>query len=315
LAIFAVDAGGTRIKLGVVEDGKILSRSVIEARSDEGLRPQLPRIAKALRELAGPNVEGLGMAFPSLVDSESGRVTRDSGKYRDAMGIDLRAWVDREFGVPFQIENDARMAAIGEWRYGAGRGVESLVMFTLGTGIGTGVILEGRILRGKHGQAGCLGGHMIVNAGGHLCPCGAIGCAEAEASTAALPGLAAEDPEFESSPLPLSPQLDYQAVFAAATQGDPCAIRLRDRGLLVWGSLAVSLVNAFDPEMVVFGGGILAAGEAVLGPIRRHIERDAWMPSAKVRVVAGELGDDAALLGCGWLAAGRAEEKHEITFA
>ncbi|MGV3614179.1 MAG: ROK family protein [Fimbriimonas sp.] len=312
MAVYAIDAGGTRIKLGLVEDGRVLARAVLDARSHEGLAPQLPRIAAALRALSEAPVEGIGLAFPSLVDAATGRVTSDPGKYRDAMHLDLNAWAHDEFGLPLAVENDARMAAIGEWRYGAGRGFDDMVMVTLGTGIGTGVIQEGRVLRGKHGQSGCLGGHTIVQVDGRRCPCGAIGCAEAEASTAALPAIAAEDPEFSASPLSRAFPLDYAAVFRAADAGDPCALRLRTRSLDVWGALAVSLIHAFDPEILVFGGGILASGEAVLGPIRARVQRDAWMPLGEVRVVASERGDDAAHLACEWLVRAKNGRNDEI---
>lgn len=326
MAVLAVDAGGTRIKLGWVEGGRVLARATLDARSDEGLAPQLPRIAEALRSLSPSplplspgrergSVGGLGMAFPSLVDAETGRVTRDSGKYRDAMDLDLGAWAERELGVPFAIENDARMACIGEWRHGAGRGTDDLVMVTLGTGVGTAAIMGGRVVRGRHGQAGILGGHFVVAPRGHRCPCGAIGCVEAEASTAALPALAAEDPGFAESALGDAVPLDYAATFAAAARGDALATRLRDRALEVWGALAVSLVHAYDPEVMVFGGGILAAGEAVLGSIRRRVERDAWMPWGRVRIAASELGDDAALVACEWLVESRGQRRHETTLA
>lgn len=312
MAVLAIDAGGTRIKLGVVEDGRVLARSILDARSHEGLAPQLPRIAEALRGLTDGPVEGVGLAFPSLVDTATGRVIYDSGKYSDALDLDLNAWAQREFDVPLAIENDARMATIGEWRFGAGRGFNDVVMVTLGTGIGTGVVQEGRVLRGKHGQSGCLGGHTIVQIDGHRCPCGAIGCAEAEASTAALPVIVAEDPEFATSLLADAAPLDYAAAFRAAEAGDPCALRLRKRSLDVWGALAVSLIHAFDPEVLVFGGGILMSGETVLGPIRERVRRDAWMPWGEVRVVASELGDDAALLACEWLVRSQKEDNDEI---
>lgn len=317
MAVFAVDAGGTRIKLGLVEAGRTLARATIEARSGEGLAPQLPRIAQALRGLAVGDklVQGLGMAFPSLVDTATGRVTRDSGKYRDAMGLDLNAWAREELDLPFAIENDARMAAIGEWRFGAGRGSDDVVMITLGTGIGTSAIMEGRVVRGKHGQAGCLGGHFIVDPEGHRCPCGATGCVEAESSTQTLPARAAEDPRFSESALSRAERLDYAAVFAAAAQGDALAVRLRDRALEYWGALTVSLIHAYDPEVVVFGGGILASGEAILGPIRKFVEANAWMPWGKVRIVPSELGDDAALLACEWLVKSRNEKRYETAIA
>ena len=311
MAVFAIDAGGTRIKLGVVESGRVFARTAIDARSDEGLAPQLQRIAAALRGLTSESVEGVGMAFPSLIDPATGRVTYDPGKYRDAMDLDLSAWAAREFDAPFAIDNDARMATIGEWRFGAGRGSGDVVMVTLGTGIGTGVIQGGQILRGRHGQAGCLGGHTVVDFDGHRCPCGGTGCAEAEASTAALPARAAEDPGFAASPLARAVPLDYAAVCREAAGGDACAVRLRDRALQVWGALAVSLVHAYDPEILIFGGGILGSGEAILGPIRERVRRDAWTPWGEVRIVASECGDDAALLACEWLVQGHDEHRHE----
>lgn len=338
VAIYAVDAGGTRIKLGLVEDGRVLARATLDARSDEGLGPQLPRIAEALLSLSprggsaeggdvrplavsigvasqgergrgeGLKIEGLGLAFPSLVDVETGRVTRDSGKYRDAMDLDLNAWCRHELGVPFAIENDARMACIGEWRYGAGRGVDDLVMVTLGTGVGTSAVMGGEVVRGRHGQAGILGGHFILDPHGHPCPCGAVGCVEAESSTATLPARAAEDPDFAASVLKGAALLDYAAVFRAAAEGDAAAVRLRDRALEVWGALTVSLIHAYDPEVVVFGGGILGAGEAILGPVRAFVARNAWMPWGTVRIVPSERGDDAALLACEWLVRSRHEK-------
>jgi len=296
MAVLAVDAGGTSIKLAVVQEGAVLGQSSLPAHSDDGLEPRLPLIADALRQLIPPGVEveGLGMAFPSLIDGD--HVVGDVGKYRDAERLDLKAWVLKEFRAPFAIENDARMAAIGEWRCGAGKGSSDVVMVTLGTGIGTGVIMGGQVVRGRHGSAGILGGHMTARVGGRPCPCGNVGCWETEASTAALRELTSEV---------LDGPLDYARVFAEAERGSAWAIELRDRSLAVWSSLAVSLIHAYDPEVLVFGGGVMASGEATLGPIRDHVRRHAWTPWGQVRVVASELGNRAALLACEWLVRNR----------
>ncbi len=237
------------------------------------------RDPEGVAETWSGHIDGLGMAFPSLIDGD--RVVGDVGKYRDAQGIDLKAWACDAFGVPFAIENDARMATIGEWRYGAAKGANDVVMVTLGTGVGTGVVSEGRVLRGRHGSAGILGGHMTARIGGRPCPCGNVGCWETEASTAFLEGFSG-----------------YEAVFASE---EPAAAAVRERSLEVWGALAVSLVHAYDPEVLVFGGGVMRAGEAVLGPVRRTVERYAWTPGGSPRVVASARGDDAALLACEWL--------------
>lgn len=307
MAVLAVDTGGTRLKLGVVENGAVLARTTVPVDNNKLLAPQLPRIAEALRGIIDPSVtvSGVGMAFPSLVDFDAAKILGDSGKYVDAETLDLPAWAQAEFEVPFAVENDARMATIGEWRYGAARGVDSLAMVTLGTGIGTGIVIDGEVLRGKHGQAGCLGGHLTLRVGGRPCLCGSIGCAETEASTSALPALVADDPDYPGSKLSEVPTLDYAAIFSLAEAGDGYAIKLRDHSLEVWSALAVTLVHAYDPEMIVFGGGILASGEAILAPVREYVHRHAWTPWGKVRIVGSELGDDAALVACEWLVQSR----------
>jgi glucokinase len=283
MAVFAVDVGGTRIKLGLVENGRVLARTWVEARSDEGLAAALPRIKSALIGLSAEPVDGVGMAFPSLVSEN--RIIGDVGKFLDAEQLDLSAWARQEFDAHFAVDCDARMAAVGEWQYGAGRGTTDMVMVTLGTGIGTGVISEGKILRGKHGAAGVLGGHMTARIGGKPCPCGNVGCWETEASTAALPTLG----EGFS---------DYATVFSSS---EPHAVSLREKSLAAWGALAVSLIHAYDPEVLVFGGGVMASGEMVLGPIRRAVQKHAWTPWGSPQVLASELKDDAALVACEWL--------------
>lgn len=306
MTILACDLGGTRLKIGVVRDGRVLAHTVEPAHSQHGLAPRLPVLKDAwLRLLHGLNLKlsdcaGASVAFPSLIDKETGRILVVYGKYADSLGIDMRAWVRTELGLPLVIENDARMALIGEWRAGAGRGCDNLVMITLGTGLGVCAIIEGRVLRGKHGQAGVLGGHLTVRYGGRLCTCGNLGCAEAEASTAFLRKLAESSPNWEQSSLRSLP-LDYANVFAQATAGDACAVALRDHSLLVWSSLAVNLIHAYDPEMLILGGGIMSSGDQILPAITEYVNRHAHTPWGKVRIVPSALGDDAALVAGEWL--------------
>jgi glucokinase len=305
--VLCCDCGGTRIKLGVALDGRMLAQHAIPAHADRGLGPRLPALAAALREVAvqaGVGVAdcaGLGVSFASLVDNATGRVLAEYGKYRDAPSLDLRSWAKSELGLPLAIENDARMALIGEWRHGAGRGCNNLVMMTLGTGLGTATVIQGQVLRGVHGQAGCLGGHLTVRCGGRRCNCGNVGCAEAEASTAFLDDLAHGRPDYPSSALAREPLLDFAAVFRCAAAGDACATALRDHSLLVWSSLAVNLIHAYDPEMVIVGGGIMASGDTILAYMRHHVSHHAHTPWGAVHVVASELGDQAALLAGEWL--------------
>jgi glucokinase len=307
MTILACDLGGTRMKIGLVRDGAVLAQSTEPANSKQGLAPQLPVLKTAwLRLLDGQKIRpgdcaGISVAFASLVDSATGRVLAQYGKFADAPGLDLRAWARQELSLPLAIENDARMALIGEWRAGAGRGVDNLVMMTLGTGLGTGAIIQGRVLRGAHSQAGCLGGHFTVRYGGRPCSCGNIGCAEAEASTAFLAGQANIRPDFPESALAREPVLDFAAVFRQAAAGDSCAVALREHSLLVWSSLAVNLIHAYDPEVLILGGGIMANADAILPAMREHVRRYAHTPWGKVRVVASELRDQAGLVAGEWL--------------
>jgi glucokinase len=307
MTVLSCDLGGTRMKIGVVCDQQVLAQTVIPANSKIGLAPGLPQLkASWLRLLAKLKLsvgdcDGIAMAFPSLVDPKSGRVLAEYGKFADAMGLDLRAWAKDELGLPLAIENDARMALVGEWLAGAGQGCENLVMITLGTGLGTAAIVEGHVLRGKHGQAGVLGGHFTVNQGGRKCSCGNIGCAESEASTAFLPKLFRAHPDFSSSGLAKEPVQDYAAVFRLAAQGDVCAQNIRDHSLRVWSSLAVNLIHAYDSELVILGGGIMASAE-VIGPfVQNYVDQHAHTPWGKVRVVASRLGDKAVFAAAEWL--------------
>ena len=306
MTVLACDLGGTRIKLGVVRDGRVVARRMLEAESRQGLGRRLDAVEAALRELAAEaggaleSCAGLGVSMPGIIDTRAGRVVAVNAKYEDAKDLDLKQWARDRLGVALAIDNDARMALIGEWRFGAGRGCDNVAMMTLGTGIGVAAAVDGRVLRGGHGQAGILGGHLTVNHAGRLCSCGNIGCAEAEASTAVLAELARDRADFADSALAREPVLDYRAVFTHARAGDACAAALAAHSVRVWSATAVNMIHAFDPERVIVGGGI-AAGEGLLEAMQQYVNDHAWTPGHCVTLVRGELGDDAALLACQWL--------------
>jgi glucokinase len=307
MTVLACDMGGTRIKLGIVRDGAVLASDMIPAHSERGLRVRLPVLAEAFSRLClRSNVQmqecsGIAFSFPSIVDSRTGRILAEYGKYKDGPEIDLRAWSRDALGLPLAIENDARMALIGEWRHGAGRSFDNLVMITLGTGLGTSAVVEGSVVRGKHGQAGCLGGHFTVRYGGRRCNCGNVGCAEAEASSAFLAQIAAEHPGFATSALARESPLDYAAIIRHAAAGEKTAQSLLAHSVQVWGALAVSLIHAYDPEVLIIGGGIMAGADAVLPPLREYVLRYAHTPWGKIKVVASELGSQAGLIAAEWL--------------
>src|SRR5207248_2646529 len=155
-------------------------------------------------------------AFPCLIDPATQSICSTIDKYPDATQLDLKDWTRQQFALPLLLENDANAALAGEWQRGAGRGCRSVVLMTLGTGVGTSSVIDGVPLRGQHGQAGCLGGHMTIALDGPRCVCGNIGCVETQASTWALPKLAREQPDFERSALAQEEVIDYQTVFRLA---------------------------------------------------------------------------------------------------
>ena len=151
-------------------------------------------------------------------------------------------------------------------------------------------------------QAGVLGGHFSVRQGGWLCTCGNHGCAEAEASTFVLPGVAAEHPEFARSVLRQAPLIDYVTVLRLARAGDGCTIALRAQAIEVWTTVIVNLIHAYDPERVIIGGGIMAGDAEFFPELERGVSADAHTPWGKVQLMRGQLGDAAALYGGDWLA-------------
>jgi glucokinase len=189
------------------------------------------------------------------------------------------------------------MALLGECYGGAARGFADVVMMTLGTGIGGVAMVEGRLLRGKHSQAGCLGGHIPVLFTGRQCSCGALGCAEAEASGWSLPSVVREWPGIEKSGLSKHPRVGFKELFEEAAAGDGVAIAVRNRCLNVWAADAVGLVHAYDPEIVVVGGGVMESADVILPYVESYVHKHAWTPWGKVQVRAAELGNNAALLG------------------
>jgi glucokinase len=168
---------------------------------------------------------------------------------------------------------------------------------TFGTGIGGAAMIEGRLLRGKHFQAGCLGGHLVADYHGRACTCGSVGCLEAEASTWSLPSICAAHPLFGGSALAALPHIGFEELFRLAGSGDACALAVRDQCIRVWSAGAVSLIHAYDPEVLVLGGGAMGAAEQILPPLREYVARHAWTPWGKVEVRPAALGNRASLLG------------------
>jgi glucokinase len=156
--------------------------------------------------------------------------------------------------------------------------------------------MNGSPLIGVHGQAGVLGGHVPVRANGRRCTCGGLGCAEAEASGWSLPAICREWPGFATSALASAP-LNFKSLFDFGAAGDRVAIEIRNHCLTIWGMMTVAAVHCFDPELIVFGGGVMRAASQILPPLQKYVDDYTWTPWGKGRIVPAQLGDHAAALG------------------
>jgi glucokinase len=303
LKALAVDIGGTHANCGLVEDDRILANESVDIAFTSGMAAVLSKISDVFHRLVDrhslslKDFRGVAVGFPGLVDSRISRVVSTNKKYDDAPQMDFGAWARGGLNLPLRIENDARMALLGESYGGAARGFADVVMMTLGTGIGGVAMIEGKLLRGKHAQAGCLGGHIPVLFNGRPCTCGGIGCAEAEASGWSLPQIIRDTPGFSASSLSRHEQPGFKQLFEEAQRGDQLALTVRDRCLNIWAADAVALIHAYDPEVIVIGGGVMESANVILPYIESYTHKYAWTPWGKVQIRSAQLANNAALLG------------------
>lgn len=303
-----VDLGGTKMLLGVL-DGD--SKTVWESREGSAGEGESELVELLVRELeearaARAGVEAIGMGIPATIDHEKGVAV--AAVNLPIENLPIRDIVVERTGLPTFVDNDANVAALAEHLFGAARGAGNAVMLTIGTGIGGGLILGGEIYRGSTG-AGAELGHMAIQMDGPGCQgnCPNRGCVEAFASGTALgrEGRAAAESNPESALgklLAAGEEIDGKAVTVAAQDGDKTAIEVFG---LVGGRLGVALAsfaNIFEPEVIVIGGGVIAAGELLLGPARRELEARALRPMNRTPVVAAELGEDAGMIGAAAMA-------------
>lgn len=299
----AIDLGGTKIKTGLVHEGVVFSSFSIDSDNEKGLRAKLPELELGIRKLlqqyalTPADLAGLGMATPGVVDSVQKKILSIDKKFGDAPDIDLAAWSIDALNLKLTIENDARSALVGEWRFGSAKGYDNAVLMTLGTGVGSSAVMEGKILRGKHFLGGILGGHSVVNYKGTLCNCGNIGCVETEASTWCIERKVKAQAGFAKSILAKETKIDYESIFRCATEQDALAIAMRNDSMDVWSAAAINLIHAYDPEILVLSGGIMASGHQIVPYLQKKIDQHAWTPWGKVKIEEATFINTAALLG------------------
>jgi glucokinase len=301
--ILAADFGGTTIKLGLVRGGRIIARSRLDACADRPMPERLEAVAAEWEALLKANdltlqdCAGVALALPFLADPKRPRVLGEFGKFPGAIDVDFEVWSRGRFGLPVALENDLRVALLGEWAEGAARGKNDVVMLALGTGIGCAVISSGRLFRGANNRAGTILGHSTIALEDPAGRCGNFGCAEDLASTATLADRARARDDFAGSALAGAEKIDYEAIFTLAARGDACSEALLQHSLKVWAVVLQNAVLAYDPELVVLGGGVLRSRDIILPAMEEYLSLH--MPGLPLQtpVVAAALGDDAALIG------------------
>lgn len=293
----SIDLGGSRVKMGVVSEGRIVASAMIESNSQAGLKPLLPKLEKMCRDWMGSYpIEAVGFAFPSLVDAKNKKILGHNGKFTDYAEVDLEGWAKEKLGLPMVIENDANAAALGEGSYGSAAGCENFVLMILGTGIGTAAVMDGTLIRGKHSQAGVLLGHTPLKVNGRPCAgCPGLGCAESQASTWALRHMVEESPIV--SPLKTENQIDFKVLKRYWEQGDPLAISIFEECCAYWANCLITLVYAYDPELIVMSGGVLGWGSALTERVTNIVKERAWTPWGKLEFKLAADPEASVLLG------------------
>ena len=289
--VLAIDLGGTNLRMAAVRaDGHVFpvkKTPTPKGSGPAGLLNALENLADQCRATldGGERVVGFGAGIPANI--VNGPV-QGLPNYSEIEGMDLGAELRAKFGVPVVLENDATAAAIGENWLGASKDVRDSIMITLGTGVGGGIIINNEPLRGIDGTAGKIG-HMCVEPDGHPCKCGSKGCIEEYASASAIKRMA------QDAGLGI---LDSFDVYRAAQSGDENAREVFDSVGRYLGITLGSLVNAFNPEMIVIGGGASASWDAFIDPLTTELKFRAFAePAERVQIVRGTLGDNAGLLG------------------
>jgi len=304
--VIAIDIGGTFVKIGLVNNAEVVVKTKIKSHPKENFQKTIIAIEQTINDLLiehyfyQNDIEGIGVGFPGLVDSVAMKVLSTNKKYDDAINFDFVKWGKDTFNTPLFLENDARVALIGEWQYGAGKGTGNIVMVTFGTGVGSATLIEGKLLKGKHFQAGNLGGHFTINVNGFECTCGNLGCVEAEASTWKLADLLKSDPRYADSLIQGS-QLDFESLFKYAAKGGELSITVRNHCLDVWAAGIINLIHAYDPELVILGGGIMKSADVIIPFIKNKVEKHAWTPWGEVQIKQSRIPNRSALLGAYYL--------------
>ena len=303
--VIGIDLGGTNIKAGAVtNDGRVLLRDreptptpSVPAAVVEAIARVVGRCVAQFQQ-QGQRVAGLGVGSPGTIDLDRG-IVLFSPNLTGWGDVPLKAMTEEKLGLPCALENDANAAALGEQWVGAGRGADSLVMFTLGTGIGGGIVLDDKVWHGTGGFAGEIG-HMSINPDGPLCGCGNRGCIEAYASATAMVRRMREAIERgqKSTLAHKGGQFSSRDIYQAALAGDAAARENFEATARYLGVAVSNILHILNPAVIVLSGGVTASGDLLMEPLKDEMKRRTMeAPYRDARICFAELGEDAGFIG------------------
>ena len=290
--ILGIDIGGTAVKMGLVdESGKIHSHHEASVCYDHYATPILTTViseAQKFLENSDAIIKGIGVSATGQINTKTGTVIGTNGKIPQYEGTEIKKEMERAFGVPTFVLNDANAAVLGECFIGSAKGKQNIVMITLGTGVGGGVVVDGTLLGGMLGIAGELG-HFTLYQNGMPCSCGKHGCYENYASTTALVHRVFEKTNIE---------MNGFAIFERVKSGDKVLTQVVDQWIEDVAAGVSSLVHIFNPQMVLIGGGISAQEELLIAPLRKYVLATVMPRFAEgLQIERASLGNDAGIIG------------------
>ncbi len=310
-----VDLGGTNIKFGIVSDkGRVLQKGMLSAQASLGRRAILNNINKAVEESLtfarrkNIKIKGIGVGSPGTVNLESGKIEGSCPNLPQMVNINLKGWLSKSFKFPIYVDNDANVMALAESKFGAAKGYKDALCLTLGTGIGGGIILDGKLFHGSS-FAGAEFGHMTICYNRRVCNCGGIGCLEMYASAPAMVKDAKRLLQRNKESIIYKlirgdlDKLTTEIIFEAERKGDVLASDVINQACRYLGAGIASAVNLLNPQVVIIGGGVSEGGERFIRRIKKEVKRRAFPSATKnLKVVKAKLGNDAGFIGAAMLA-------------
>ncbi len=309
-----IDVGGTNVKIALVDkSGKIIYSNSVPTYAKMGYEYTVNNIKQAIKDLmketntTAKDIDGIGFDFPGQVDYKTG-VVKLAPNIPGWVNVPIAQMIEEEFHIPTRIDNDVRCAALGEMKFGAGQGCENFVCITVGTGIGSGLVVNGQLVRGASNAAGEIGHIKLQMKDGLICGCGDTGCLEAYASGPSIVAMAQDyikggkSTKFREMAAAEGGEITPYMVAKAAEAGDPVAKRIFAIVGEYIGIGLTSVINLLNPEKVIIGGGVAEAGDLLLNPIRKTIkERAMVVAGSAVEIVPAQLGNSAGVIGASML--------------